>query len=122
MAEEITQQPAKIDPHQLRLRLTPANQSDQPVLANTTLVVPGSGFVYVDFGFIEPAVLPALGQMARQGGKLPEQIDGRLAARVAMSFDVVQQLHQQLGVILKGLQRAQPPAAAKAAATTDRKN
>ena len=109
MAEAPKQKPAKVEPQQLRLKLTPANQSEQPILANTTLVTPGAGFVYLDFGFIEPGVLPALGEMARQGTKLPEEINGRLAARVALGLDTVQQLHQQLGGILQGAQRAQAP-------------
>lgn len=112
MAEAAEQKPEKAESQQLRLKLTPANQSEQPILANTTMVTPGSGFVYLDFGFIEPGVLPALGEMARQGTKLPEEIGGRLAARVALGLDVVQQLHQQLGGILQGVQRAQPQAAA----------
>ena len=123
MAEEIKQQVARTDPLQMRLQLTPANESEQPILANTTMVMPGSGFIYVDFGFIEPGVLPALGQVARQGGKMPEQINGRLAARLALSFDVVQQLHQQLGNVLEGLQRAQAQGAAagRAPAKADKK-
>lgn len=122
MAEAPKQKPAKTESHQLRLKLMPANQSEQPILANTTLVTPASGFVYVDFGFIEPGVMPALGELARQGNKLPEEINGRLAARVALAFDTVQQLHQQLGGILQGLQRAQAPAPATAPATTGKKN
>src|SRR3954464_15410803 len=99
MAEPSKPKPVKAEAQQLRLKLTAANHSEQPILANTTMVTPGSGFVYVDFGFIEPGVLPALGEMARQGTKLPEEINGRLAARVAMAIDTVQQLHQQLGGI-----------------------
>lgn len=44
-------------------------------------------------------MLPALGEMARQGAKLPEEINSRLAARVALGIDAGQQLHQQLGGI-----------------------
>ena len=116
MTDEIKPQPTRSDAKQLRLKLTPTNNSEQPILANTTAVVPGPGFVYVDFGFVEPSVLPTLGQMARQGSKLPEQIEGRLAARLALSLDVVQQSHQQLGGVPQGLQQAQRPAPAEAPA------
>jgi hypothetical protein len=108
MADQMQPPLTPADPKQLRLRLMPSNHSDVPIVSNTTIVLPGQGFVYVDFGFIDPALLPALGQMARQGSKLPDQIDGRLAARVALSFDVVQQLHQQLGGVLQHLRQNQP--------------
>ncbi len=109
MADEASNKPAKTEPSSTRLKLIPSNHSDAPVLANTSMVVPAAGFVYLDFGFVEPGVVPALEQLARNGSKLPEQIEGRLAARVALSLDVVQQLYQQLGSVLQRLQQAQAP-------------
>jgi len=42
----------------------------------------------------------------REGrGKLPESINGRLATRVALSYDTLANLHQQLGNALQGLKR-----------------
>jgi len=48
------------------------------------------GMVFVDFGFIEP---------------------GKLAARVALGYDAVAQLHQQLGRVLTSLSEAASKAA-----------
>jgi len=39
------------------------------------------------------------------GVKLPESINGRLATRVAMSYDTLANLHQQLGNALQGLKK-----------------
>ena len=109
-------QPKRID---LGINLVPAQQSDQPVLANFSLVNVAPGMAFIDFGFIEPRVLTALPQMALSGGKMPERIDGRLAVRVAIGFDAVQSLHQQLGRILTGLEAARGAAKdAKAGRTT----
>ena len=79
----------------LALRLTPVNNSDQPVLANTSNVQLAPGMAYIDFGFIEPGLLAALPRVAR-GGQLPKEINGRLAVRVAMGYDGLAQLQQQL--------------------------
>jgi hypothetical protein len=40
---------------------------------------------------------------------MPPNIDGKLAARVAMGYDVIQNLHQQLGQVLTGLRGAKVP-------------
>jgi hypothetical protein len=45
------------------------------------------GMVFIDFGFLEPAMLTALPRVAKEGGKLPESVNGKLAVRVAMSYD-----------------------------------
>ena len=95
--------PKRID---LGINLVPAQQSDQPVLANFSLVNVAPGMAFIDFGFIEPRLLAALPNLALAGGKMPERIDGRLAVRVAIGFDAVQSLHQQLGRILIGLEAA----------------
>ena len=90
----------------LGINLVPAEQSDQPVLANFSLVNVAPGMAFIDFGFIEPRVLAALPGMALSGGKMPERIDGRLAVRVAIGLDAVQSLHQQLARIVTGLEAA----------------
>jgi hypothetical protein len=87
------------------IRLAPVNNSDQPVLANYTSLNAAPGMVFVDFGFLEPAMLAALPRVAKLGGKLPERLNGRLAVRVALGYDAVANLHQQLGQILQGLAR-----------------
>jgi hypothetical protein len=97
----------------MALRLMPVRDSDQPIVANYTALNVAPGMVFVDFGFIEPGMLAALPRVAREGGKLPETINGKLAARVALGYDAVAGLHQQLGSVLKGLSEAAAKAAQK---------
>ena len=90
----------------LRLRLVPANNSDQPVVANTSNIHLATGMVYIDFGFIEPGVLAALPRMAQRGGKMPDEISGKLAVRVLMGYDGLANLQQQLTRVLGDLAKA----------------
>jgi hypothetical protein len=90
----------------MAIRLVPVGNSDQPVVANYSSVDIAPGLSFIDFGFIEPGTLAALPRMARQGGKMPEAIGGKLAVRVAMGYDGLANLHQQLGRVLGGLQAA----------------
>ena len=85
------------------VRLAPVNNSDQPVLANYATVNVAPGMAFIDFGFLEPAMLAALPRVAKEGGKLPESVNGKLAVRVAMGYDGLAVLHQQLGRVLAGL-------------------
>jgi hypothetical protein len=90
----------------MSIRLVPVDNSDQPVVANYSSIDVAPGMTFIDFGFIEPGMLAALPRVARQGGKLPERISGKLAVRVAMGYDALANLHQQLGRVLTGLQAA----------------
>ena len=90
----------------IAIRLVPANNSDQPVLANYSTVHPAPGMVMIDFGFLEPAVLAALPRVAKRGGKLPESLNGRLAVRVAMGYAGVAALQQQLTRLLTEMAKA----------------
>jgi hypothetical protein len=96
------------------IRLAPVDNSDQPVLANYTNLNIAPGMVFIDFGFIEPGLLTAIPRVARSGGKLPESVNGKLAVRVAMGYDGLANLHQQLGRMLGGLREASARAAKKA--------
>jgi hypothetical protein len=89
----------------LGVRLVPAGDSDQPRVANYTSLTLAPGMAFIDFGFFEPAMLAALPRVAQQGGKLPEAINGRLATRVAMSYETLNNLHQQLASALQGLRK-----------------
>ena len=60
---------------------------------------------FIDFGFLEPAMLNALPRVAREGGKLTETLNGKLAVRVALGYDALAGLHQQIGQILTGLRQ-----------------
>src|ERR1019366_297204 len=44
----------------LNIRLAPVGNSDQPMLANFTRLNGAPGMVFVDFGFLEPAVIAGL--------------------------------------------------------------
>jgi hypothetical protein len=66
------------------------------------------GIAYLDFGFIEPSALAMLSRTVREGKAMPERLDGKLVARVAMGLDVLQRLDQQLQQVLQGLRGAKP--------------
>lgn len=98
--------PAAAAQQGVNIQLVPAGQSDQPVLANFTTVHPASGVAIVDFGFIDPASLNALSQLARSGKKIPERMQGRLGARIALPYDALAGLHQQIGRLLQAAAKA----------------
>ena len=89
----------------LNVRLKPVEHTDQPVLANYTYAGTTQGVAYVDFGFIEPALLGAILQRAHKGESLPKSVEGSLATRVALPLDALIRLQQQLTQILIGLKR-----------------
>jgi hypothetical protein len=97
----------------LGIRLVPVDNSDQPVVANYCSINVSPGMVFLDFGFLEPGMLAALPRVARAGGKLPERLNGKLAVRVALGYDALANLHQQLGQVLRGLSDAARAAGAK---------
>jgi len=100
---------------QMGIRLAPVGNSDQPVVANYCTINVSPGMAFLDFGFLEPGMLAALPRVARSGGKLPERLNGKLAVRVALGYDALANLHQQLGQVMKGLGQAQAQARAAAA-------
>ncbi len=88
------------------VQLKADHETSQPVLANYAHVSVAQGLVYLDFGFLEPALLmSAVLPRAQQGAPLPRQLDGRVATRVALPLDALVRLHQQLTQVVKGLQR-----------------
>jgi hypothetical protein len=103
----------KAQNRQMGIRLEPVENSDQPILANYCNINVAPGMAFIDFGFFEPAMLAALPRVARSGGKLPENLNGKLAVRVALGFDSLANLHQQLGQVLKGLSEARAAGAKK---------
>ncbi|MGB5042582.1 MAG: hypothetical protein WBO67_16680 [Nitrospira sp.] len=90
----------------VNVRLKPVSPSDQPILVNYTHVGLSDGLAYVDFGFLEPALLSAVATRAKQGEVTPKQVEGISAARVALPLDSVVRLYQQLQRVLVGLQPA----------------
>ena len=97
--------PAAAERKSLGIRLVPASNSDQPVVANYTTVNVAPGMVYIDFGFLEPSMVAALPRVASQG-KLPQSINGKLAVRVAMGYDALASMNEQLTQVLEGLKAA----------------
>ena len=97
----------------MSVRLMPVGNSDQAIVANYSSVNLAPSMAFIDFGFLEPAVLASLPRLARSGGKMPEKLNGRLAVRVALGYDSLAGLHQQLGQVLKGLNTARAAAAKK---------
>jgi hypothetical protein len=98
----------------LNIRLAPVDNSDQPLLCNFTRLNGAPGMVFVDFGFLEPAALSSLSQLVQSGGKIPENLNGKLAVRVALGYDTLAALHQQLGQVIDGLKAQQSQKAAPA--------
>ena len=90
-------------PQRMGVRLAPVDNSDQPVLSNYAIVNVAPGMAFIDFGVLEPSLMAAIPRVASQGGKLPESVNGKLAVRVAMGYDSLSGLHQQIGRVLAGL-------------------
>ncbi len=86
---------------QVNVQLVPAGQADQPLLSNFTMVYPTSGVALLDFGFLDPSAIAAISGMAKAGKKVPERMNGRLAARIALSYDALANLHRQIGGVLR---------------------
>jgi len=90
----------------LNVRLKPSEPSAHPKATNYTNVGVAQGIAYVDFGFIEPAVLAAIAKTAKDGQAAPKGLDGHLVTRVAMGVDVLARLHQQIQQVLVGIREA----------------
>lgn len=95
----------------LNVRLKPSESSAHPRATNYTNVGVAQGIAYLDFGFIEPALLAAIAKTAKDGQAAPKGLEGALVTRVAMGVDVLARLHQQIQQVLVGLGTAQKPKA-----------
>ena len=93
----------------LNVRLKPSESSAHPRASNYTNVGVAQGIAYVDFGFIEPALLGAIAKTAKDGQAAPKGLEGHLVTRIAMSVDVLVRLHQQIQQVLVGLRDARQP-------------
>ena len=90
----------------LNVRLKPSESSAHPLATNYTTVGVAQGIAYVDFGFIEPALLGAIAKTAKDGQAAPKGLDGHLVTRVAMSVEVLARLHQQIQQVLVSMRDA----------------
>jgi hypothetical protein len=93
----------------LNVRLKPSESSAHPRATNYTNVGVAQGIAYLDFGFIEPALLAAIAKTTKDGQAAPKGLEGALVTRVAMSVDVLARLHQQVQQVLVGLRDARQP-------------
>src|SRR5678815_1051628 len=84
----------------LNVRLKSVNNSNVAQSVNYSGVGVAQGIAYVDFGFIEPALLGAIAKTAKDGQAAPKGIEGQLVTRVAMGVDVLARLHQQIQQVL----------------------
>ena len=90
----------------LNVRLKPSESSAHPLATNYTNVGVAQGIAYVDFGFIEPALLWAIAKTAKDGLAAPKGLEGHLVTRVAMGVDVLARLHQQIQQVLVSMRKA----------------
>ncbi|MDF2458478.1 MAG: hypothetical protein K0S79_894 [Nitrospira sp.] len=94
----------------LNVRLKSHDSSaHHPRAANYTHVAVSQGIAYVDFGFIEPALLGAIAINTKNGQASPGGVDGQLTTRVAMGVDALARLHQQVQQVLFSLRDARQP-------------
>jgi hypothetical protein len=93
----------------LNVRLKPGESAARPLATNYTTVGVAQDIAYVDFGFIEPALLGAIAKTTKDGQAPPKAIDGQLVTRVSMSVDVLARLHQQIQQVLISLRDARQP-------------
>ena len=91
----------------VNVRLRAVEQSDQPIMSNFATVAVAQGIAYVDFGFIEPALLAKVMMDSQNGKAIPEQVEGRLAARVSLGLDVVARLQGQMQRVFLNMRQAQ---------------
>ena len=93
----------------LNVRLKSVDHFSHPHQANYSHVGIAKGIVYLDFGFIEPALLEATAETAKDSRAAPNVIDGQLVTRVAMGVDVLARLHQQIHHVLVRLRDVRQP-------------
>ena len=89
------------------VRLRPVEQSDQPIMANFSTVSVSQGIAYLDFGFIEPALLARVALDSQNGKTLPAAVEGKLAVRVSLGLDVLARLQHQMQQVFVSMRKAQ---------------
>ena len=65
------------------------------------------GIAYLDFGFIEPALLVKVMMASQNGQTSPEQVEGKLVTRVSLGLDVLARLQGQMQQVLLNLRQVQ---------------
>lgn len=90
----------------VNVRLKPSDTSAHPRAVNYTNLGVVQGMSYLDFGFIEPALLAAIAKTAKEGQAAPKGLDGHLVSRVAMDISALARLQQQIQQVFVGLRDA----------------
>ena len=91
----------------VNVRLHPVEQSDQPIASNFATVSVAQGIAYLDFGFIEPARLAKVALDSQNGKAVPDQVEGKLVARVSLGLDVLARLQHQMQQIFLSMRQTQ---------------
>lgn len=91
----------------VNVRLRAVEQSDQPIMSNFATVSVAQGIAYLDFGFIEPALLAKVMVDSQNGKTLPGQVEGKLVARVSLGLDVLVRLQHQLQQVFLSMRQTQ---------------
>ena len=95
--DEMTQSATK----SISIRMSPGEQTGQPIYSNFASVNAGQGVVIVDFGFLDSQNLNTLNRVTRSGEALPDAINGKMSSRMAISIDTAHHLSQQLNQLLR---------------------
>ena len=93
--------------HAVAVRLKPVDHSDQPITANFSTVAVAQGIAYLDFGFIELALLAKVMVEGQNGKAVPEHVDGKLVVRISLGLVVLARLQGQMQQVFMNLR--QPP-------------
>lgn len=76
-------------------------------MSNFATVAVAQGIAYLDFGFIEPALLAKVMVDSQNGQALPGQVEGKLVARVSLGLDVMARLQHQMQQVFVNMRQAQ---------------
>ena len=101
---------AEAQPVHIGLRLRAVDHSDRSVVSNITGVHLGSGFAFIDFGFIEQSALTEVTRAARSGEQKNPTLDGRLECRIAMGLGDLAQLARQIDQVIAAANKARSSA------------
>ena len=69
----------------LNVRLKPVDQSNLPRQANYSYVGVAQSIAYLDFGFIEPALLRAIAKTAKVGQAAKKKVSGTIVCAEGMT-------------------------------------
>jgi hypothetical protein len=105
MAEDINGKTNGARSVAVSVELKNAEHITLPVIANYTDINVVQGVAYLNFGFIEPALLMEVGKRSKKEDTAPTRIEGSLTTRVAIPLDSLLRLQQQLTQVLTDLQR-----------------